>query len=39
MAAANISIESTLQSDEAKHYIGIGRGFEDHQSANHKAGG
>lgn len=33
----NISVESTLQTDEAKHYIGMGRSFAKHETVKHKA--
>lgn len=37
IVARNVAKESTLQTDEAKHYIGIGRGFSAHQTVHHKA--
>jgi transposase-like protein len=36
LIAANISIETTLQTDEARHYQAVGRRFADHQSVSHK---
>ena len=32
---ANISRESRLMTDEARHYMEIGRGFESHEAVNH----
>lgn len=37
IVADNISIETTLQTDEAKHYQAVGRRFADHQSVSHKS--
>jgi hypothetical protein len=34
---AHADIESTLQMDEAKHYIGVGRTFAKHEQVKHKA--
>jgi hypothetical protein len=33
--AKHLDIESTLNTDEAKRYVGIGRTFKDHQTVDH----
>lgn len=33
----NIRRESSLMTDEARHYIGVGKEFASHESVNHKA--
>jgi transposase-like protein len=34
---ANVSLESTLMTDEARHYIGVGKEFAGHEAVNHSA--